>query len=93
MTPASIASFPRQLRGFFLCSRSRCVRFLVQKLAAGVRCQDLATQVFLLTVLVEVLYKEIHGNHLLWFFPLGALLFCWGWRRAMLTGTEYERVS
>ncbi len=55
--------------------------------------QDLATQVFLLTVLVEVLYKEIHGNHLLWFFPLGALLFCWGWRRAMLTGTEYERVS
>ena len=69
--------------------------------------RDLATQLFLLMVLVEVFYKEIHGNHLLWFFPLGALLFCWGWRRAIPAmavpsldsamqkrrPTDYERVS
>jgi hypothetical protein len=42
---------------------------------------DLATQLFLLMVLIEVFYKEIHGNHLLWFIPLAALLFAWGWRR------------
>jgi hypothetical protein len=45
---------------------------------------DLATQLLMLMVVVEVFYKEIHGNHLLWFFPIAALLFAWGWRRALL---------
>jgi hypothetical protein len=50
--------------------------------------RDLAAQLFLLMVLVEILYKEIHGNHLLWFIPLAALLFAWGWRRRIETASH-----
>lgn len=77
------AVFPSAVTRFFpLFQAAILAGFWIRNRRRQFDVRDLATQLFLLMVFIEVFYKEIHCNHLLWFFPLAAVLFARGWRRA-----------
>lgn len=53
------------------------VFFLVYNFQKKIEPKQLFVQFTLLLIIIEVTYKQIHANHLLWFIPLIAIIFAW----------------
>ncbi len=52
--------------------------FVINNIRKSFNSQYLVLDLFFLLIAFEITYREIHGNHLLWIFPLVAILFTWG---------------
>ena len=44
----------------------------------AIEARPLVTFVTLVLIAIEVSYREMHGNHLIWFMPTVAVIFAWG---------------
>lgn len=51
--------------------------FVFRNYSRAINYQRLTTSFILLLIILEVTFKEIHGNHLIFFLPFMALIFSW----------------
>lgn len=70
---------PRELHPLFSVFQAVVIAVMV---AVGFRrrleARQLLVMLTLLLIAIEVSYREMHGNHLIWFMPTAALAFAWG---------------
>lgn len=71
VTPASLHFI------FPLIQLSALLFFLMINFQKEIETKTLVAHFSLLLILIEVTYREVHTNHLLWFIPLLALLLTW----------------
>jgi hypothetical protein len=70
---------PRELQPLF--SVFQIVAILVAvavNFRRAIEARALVVHVTLLLIAIEVSYREMHGNHLIWFMPTAGLIFAWG---------------
>lgn len=69
---------PAGLHFLFQLAQATAILFMIaMNYNKKVEYKSLTGQFVLLLILVEIFYKEIHNNHLLFFMPFTALIFGW----------------
>jgi hypothetical protein len=70
---------PSELHGLFSVFQAVAVIVtVVVNFRRTIEARPLVVFVTLLLIAIEVSYREMHGNHLIWFMPTVALIFAWG---------------
>jgi hypothetical protein len=60
---------------FSLIQLGACVGFFVRNFYKRPEVMELITSFILLLTIIEATYRQVHGNHLIWFIPFLALIF------------------
>lgn len=60
---------------FSLIQLGACVGFFARNFYKRLELMELTTSFILLLTIIEAFYRQVHGNHLIWFIPFLALIF------------------
>ena len=60
---------------FSLIQLGACLGFFARNFFKRPELMELTTSFVLLLTIIEATYRQVHGNHLIWFIPLLALIF------------------
>ena len=70
---------PRELHFLFPLFQALSVAVAVALcFRRAIQARPLVTFLTLVLIAIEISYREMHGNHLIWFMPTVAVIFAWG---------------
>ncbi|HEY4186522.1 MAG TPA: glycosyltransferase 87 family protein [Polyangia bacterium] len=70
---------PPELHWLFSAFQAAAVIVIVAlSFRRAIEARPLVVFVTLLLIAIEISYREMHGNHLIWFMPTVAVIFAWG---------------